>query len=273
MLYIPTVQGYTTCDKNPQGYVSPAEFQIPFENVTFDSPDGLKIHAWWIPASSSEQDCPTILFCHGNAGNIGFRLPNYVKLREAFDEKLNIFAFDYRGYGSSQAQGTPNEAGLTLDSIGAAQWLAAIAAKGKINKSKIYIFGRSLGGAVAVSLAHTLMNVDQASYFKPKGIILENTFMSISSVVGYIFPWIPTFLKDKLLRLRWETEKKIPEIDVPILLLSGLQDEIIPASQMTELRDCCRTKPMFVTFPDGTHNDTWVKGGSSYLQAWRDFVK
>eukprot|EP00397_Hematodinium_sp_SG-2012_P040506 GEMP01044399.1.p1 GENE.GEMP01044399.1~~GEMP01044399.1.p1 ORF type:complete len:352 (+),score=32.11 GEMP01044399.1:76-1056(+) len=273
ILYIPSPQGFSTCDKNPTGFKSPGEHQISYEDVYFKTPDGVKLHAWWIPASTNSQHCPTLLFCHANAGNIGFRLPNYVKLRKAFDEKINIFAFDYRGYGNSDCDEKPSEIGLTLDAIGASEWLAQLAQKGTINKSNIYIFGRSLGGAVAVALAHAMEKLHDRPSFTPKGIILENTFVSISSAVDHVFPWIPTIVKNQFLRLRWDTEKIIGLLGTPMLLLSGLDDEIIPAAQMATLRNLCTSKIKFASFPGGTHNDTWEKGGEAYDQAWRDFVQ
>lgn len=271
MLYIPKPQGYSTVDTNPQGFRSPEEQNLRYEDVYFKSPDSEQLHGWWIPASSGQtKDAPTILFCHANAGNIGFRTPNYKKMHDALGGKLNIFAFDYRGFGYSK--GEPSEPGLILDAIGAAQYLVEREKEKKdVDTSKVYIFGRSLGGAVAVALAHSLECLQEEPLFKAKGIVLENTFTSVSGVVDYVFSWIPTFVKDRYLRLKWHTFERITEVKTPFLLLSGLKDEIVPAQHMQDLKTMLGDRATFVGIPEGTHNDTWEKGGQHYWNEWRSF--
>merc|ERR1719433_1596931 len=122
---------------------------LEFEQVWLSTPDGEKLHTWFIPnvynALHSSQ-CPTLLYFHANAGNMGFRLPFIKRLME--QAHCNVYIISYRGYGSST--GSPSEEGIMLDAQAALDHLRG---RDDIDKEKIVLFGRSLGGAVAVHLA------------------------------------------------------------------------------------------------------------------------
>merc|ERR1719350_91207 len=102
LLYVPCVRaGMQTPEDNPEGYRTPGEHGLDYEDVHLEAADGMKLHAWFMKAGKA--DAPTVLFCHANAGNIGLRVPNYVGVVERLG--ANILALDYRGYGRSE--GTP----------------------------------------------------------------------------------------------------------------------------------------------------------------------
>lgn len=284
MLYVPCpVPGMQRCSDNPEGYRTPKDRSLRYENVHFTTEDGLKLHAWFMPALE-EKPLGTLLFCHANAGNIGMRLPNFEQLLKRMP--INIFAFDYRGYGESE--GEPNETGLFLDVKAAWQWLERRAAAegvddpgARVDPERIFVFGRSLGGAVAIALADFLEKRGDQSEASPKacglqGVILENTFTSIYDLVDDLFPFLAwPMLKQKFLRLHWPSKDRIKDLEVPLLFLSGQQDEIVPARNMRLLYDAAVSSKSRVLslFPTGTHNDTWEKGGAEYWIALREFVE
>lgn len=128
----------------------------------------------------------------------------------------------YRGYGHSE--GTPTEEGLKLDSEAVLDWALK---NPEIDNNKIYVFGRSLGGAVAVYLASRRQE-------NIRGLILENTFSSISDMVDRIFPYV-SFLKTYLLKIEWNSSDLIRTIKIPIFFISGRNDQLVPPSQMDKL--------------------------------------
>jgi len=272
MLYVPCVRaGMQRPSDNPPGMQSPADSGLKFEDVNLKTSDGVRIHGWFMPYQDKASTSPTVLFCHANAGNIGLRVPNYAQMMEKLE--ANIFALDYRGYGNSE--GEPSEEGLIEDGLCAWQWLQSAAEDGRLDGKRIFVFGRSLGGAVSIALARSLATQSDASV-QPCGLILENTFMSISALVDTLFPIIAfDFLKDRFLRLRWESSERIKDVEVPLLFLTGMQDELVPPSHSAGLLARAEKSPLKrqARFPEGTHNDTWEKGGAKYWQEMVDFVE
>ena len=133
---------------NTKNYISPEEYNMPYEDFYLRASDNIKIHAWFVKQSAQKlSNAPTVVFFHGNAGNIGYRLP---LIKTLFDQLgANILAVQYRGYGNSE--GTPSEAGLTRDAQAALDWLAT---RADIDGNKIFLYGQSLGGGVSIKTAH-----------------------------------------------------------------------------------------------------------------------
>eukprot|EP01083_Nonionella_stella_P077449 211523_1 len=160
LLYIPqATRNRRQLAYNELGWRSPKDWGIPFDDVFLQTKDKVGIHAWLLKQTDTKS-APTLLFFHGNAGNIGYRLNNAKAL---YQLGINVFLVEYRGYGNSE--GIPSEAGLIKDSLAALEYLQG---RTDIDSGSIMAFGRSLGGAVAIALAHS--NSDALS-----GIILENT--------------------------------------------------------------------------------------------------
>lgn len=273
MLYVPCVMaGMQTTSDNPEGYRSPSEkkWNLEFEDVYIKTSDDIMIHAWFIKAGKDKtKTAPTYLFCHANAGNIGLRLPNFAKLVERLE--ANILAFDYRGYGASE--GHPFEEGIIEDALAAWRWLDEAAKAGTIDGKRVFVFGRSLGGAVALALSHELHKQGSAL---PCGLILENTFASIPMLVNSLFPFLAfEWLKDKFLRLRWLSIDRIPHLEIPLLFISGQQDEVVPCSHSEILHNAAVRSPLrrILRVEDGMHNDTWDKGGENYWKSQDTFIK
>ncbi|KAF4666825.1 Alpha/beta hydrolase domain-containing protein 13 [Perkinsus chesapeaki] len=205
MLYMPEVQGITTVNTNPPGMRSPGEVGMKFEDVRVATEDGQTIHAWFIHAMgvSDTSTVPTIVFCHANAGNMGLRMPNYQQMTSYM--KVNVLAFDYRGYGDST--GAPSEEGIMMDLDGLNDWVESN--QDLVDPENIFFFGRSLGGSVAAEYSAKLANEGHP----PRGLILENTFLSISSMVNSLFPFLRfEWIKKPFLRLKWETYKYVEKL-------------------------------------------------------------
>ena len=185
---------------------SPAQYDLRFQDCSIRCPDGVIIQAWLIlqPEGEAEQ-APTMIYFHGNAGNIGMRLPQMSDLCKLC--KVNIMAVEYRGYGNST--GEPTEVGLQMDAKASLDYLL-LQKKSVIDTDQIYLFGRSLGGAVATWLA-------SESADKLKGLIIENTFASISMLALKLFPLLRLFqfLLPLMLRHKWDTVAAIRKFECP----------------------------------------------------------
>ncbi len=247
---------------NPTPFKHPLEQGLAYENIYLQTRDGERLHAWWIPQTEAPETRPTLLWFHANAGNMGLRLPNIRLYHAALG--VNIFILSYRGYGESS--GSPSEEGLIIDAETA---LTHVLGRADVDKKSVVVFGRSLGGAVAIALTNRHQD-------KIRALILENTFTSISELVDHIFPFLRTLrLKDALLRLKWPSMERIASITVPILFLSSEHDEVVPAPLMRRLFDSATatsTKRMLF-LPDCTHNDAWIKGGLPYLNGMRAYLE
>ncbi|KAK8925110.1 hypothetical protein H634G_05707 [Metarhizium anisopliae BRIP 53293] len=238
----------------------PSQFGIrDFEELVIPTDDGEKLSAYYIrgPREGRNSNVTVIMF-HGNAGNIGHRLPiarlliNYTG--------CNVFMLEYRGYGTST--GEPDEAGLNMDAQTGLKYLRE---RAETRDHRLVIYGQSLGGAVSIRLV--AKNQEAGDII---GLVLENTFLSMRKLIPSVIP--PAKYLTLLCHQVWPSEATLPSITkVPILFLSGLQDEIVPPSHMRQLYDLCnapdkRWKPL----PGGDHNSSVLEDG--YFEAIADFV-
>ena len=249
MLYVNAMKSYQAL---------PPQFNMPdYEDVWITTEDGVRIFAWFIRAKSNSRQAPTLMFFHGNSGTIAERHPNAEGLIK--HANCNVLLVEYRGYGTSQ--GEPSEAGLKADAQGALDHLLG---RTDIDTENLFVFGRSLGGAVAIHLAHS----NEGAL---RGVLVENTFTCIREMGAALFPFLkalPTDWLEALLENKWHSDELIGQLKLPCLFLAGKQDEIVPAPQMVELWDRLggtgKEHPsgsVFVPFPLGKHNDTWTLPG------------
>lgn len=195
----------------------PSQFGIEdYEELSIPTPDGETLSAFLVRPPNKSQARPiTILTFHGNAGNIGHRLPIARVL--ANDLQCTTLMLEYRGYGVST--GDPNEKGLKID---AQTGLDYIRQRDDLKSNNIVIYGQSLGGAVSIDLVAKNKGTGDI-----KGLILENTFLSIAKMIPKVMP--AAKILTPLCHEYWKSEETIPQItDIPILFLSGLKDEIVP---------------------------------------------
>lgn len=218
---------------------NPSERGLPFEDVSFRAGDGTSLHGWFLPGKGRG----TLLFCHGNAGNISHRLDSL----EIFHRLgLSVFIFDYRGYGKSE--GKPTEEGVYSDAEGAWRHLAE---DRKIPAGEIVIFGRSLGGAVAAQAAER---------FRPAGLILESTFTSLADAGRHHYFFLPVRL---IVGNGFNTLGRMKNISCPVLVASSPDDEIIPGEHGRILYESAREPKTFLPLK-GDHNWGFIYTGGAY---------
>lgn len=216
----------------PQGSWNPD--QIGAKDVYFDSADGTKLHGWFRAHPSSRG---VLLLCHGNGEHVGYLGGEIKALSERF--QLDVFAFDYRGYGRSK--GSPHEQGILAD--GEAALATALKESGRpLNKAIVY--GRSLGGGVAVHLAASN---------EIGGLVLESTFSSMAETASSHYPVLPVGL---LMRNRYDSIKIIKRYRGPLLQIHGDDDRIVPFRLGKKLFDASPSDPKeFVVMKGKGHNN------------------
>lgn len=228
--------------------ISPKTVGLEYESIIFESNDKTKLHAWYIPKKDVKT---TLFFLHGNAGNISHRLDS-IKLFNSLG--MNVFIFDYRGYGKSE--GSANEQNTYDDARSAWDYLL----KNKNVKAEdIIIFGRSLGGAIAANLGSTL---------KPKGIILESTFTTAKEFTSDVYPFVPEFS----IHFKYETTKYLKDINYPILVVHGEDDNIIPFKHGQAVFKNANEPKTFIKIR-GDHNYGFLQSKDIYLDALKNFLQ
>ena len=180
---------------------------------------------------------------------------------------MNCLLVGYRGYGKSE--GIPSELGLKIDGESIANFAFEFneISNNYIDKKNIYLFGRSLGGAVAI---HVAVNCN----FKFKGIIIENTFSSMGDLVDNLYP-ILIYFKQYLLKSNWDSKSIISKIKFPVLFCRSENDELIPKSQMDllfNLCNNCKFKDYYV-IKNGNHNEGYISDRIGYAKALNNFFK
>jgi pimeloyl-ACP methyl ester carboxylesterase len=259
LLYFPTMPPYSRTF-----FIPPEQFglQQVLEEVFINTKDGHKIQAYFVPNMKRKgtAEVPTLLYFHGNAGNLSFRLPNVKRLVASVG--VNVLIVSYRGYGKSE--GTPSEEGLKIDAQAALDYL--FYERDDIDKEKIVVFGRSLGGAVSIHLASE--NQDRVA-----AVVVENTFTSIPDMIDVVLRWLRPF--KFLSRNRWSSKTTVSQLTMPILYLSGEKDELVPAWMMKELyeRSTSSLRRHIIHFEEGTHMDTFMQPGYyKKVKKWLDSI-
>lgn len=211
-------------------FMTPAEYNMDYEDVYLDV-SGQKTHGWYVPVKDARG---TLLFAHGNAGNLAYRV-DIIAMWNSLG--LNVLAFDYGGYGNS----TGSASELRCYEDGRAMW-HYLTDKQKIASDKTILYGRSLGGGVAAQLA---------TEFEAAGLILESTFSSVTHMAKQTYPFIPASI---LVRHRFDTIGKLPDIKMPLLMLHSPYDTMIPYSHGKMLFKIANEPKEFVDLGGG-HND------------------
>lgn len=226
---------------------TPAVYGLAYEDVALTAADGVALHAWWVPAPAGRR---TVLFLHGNAGNISHRLDKLAVLNGL---DAAVLLLDYRGYGHSA--GTPNEAGTYRDADAAYAWLRA---RG-VAPDAVVAYGESLGGPIAVDLAAR----------QPLGgLVLESAPSSILGVAQYHYPLLPVRW---FLSVRYDALSRMPAVRAPVLIMHSPHDEIVPFSMAEALYAAAPGRKKLLRL-DGGHNDAFVVAAEVYQAALREFL-
>lgn len=229
---------------------TPRDWDLAYEEIYFQTQDGFSLNGWWIPGTGSPL---TILWFHGNGGNISHRLDN-IKLRHDL-LGTNIFIFDYREYGRSE--GRASEEGTYRDGDAAIRYLRG---RGDVDPTKIVFLGESLGSAVAVEMATRHGCV---------AMILESPFLSIREMAKVSFPFLPI---GSFLRTKYDTLSKIGQVTTPLLIVHGENDEIVPFRHGQRLLEAASEPKEFYSIKGAHHNDLYLVGGTTYLEILNRFL-
>jgi hypothetical protein len=229
--------------------LTPERLRLTFKDVYLTTEDGKQLHGWFFPL---ENESPTLLFCHGNAGNISHRLDNVGRLLKG---GLQVFIFDYRGYGRSE--GRPSEQGIYKDGLAAYDYLVK---QQGIKPRNMVLFGRSLGAAVAIEVA---------SKRAIRAVILESAFTSTKDMAKTMLlfalfsPFVPA---------RYNNLEKIGRVRVPKLIIHGDADELVPFDMGKRLYEKALPPKEFLPLKGAGHNDTYLVGGEEYFTKLAAFV-
>lgn len=219
----------------------PGDVGLAFDSLTLATDDGESIAAWFVPAS--EQPARgVVVYSHGNAGNLGNRVG---VLEDLHGLGLDVLLYDYHGFGDST--GSPGESETYLDARAAWNWLTK---ERKIPPDRVVIWGRSLGGAVAVWLASQTCAAGVAGE-RPAGLIVESSFTSIPDVGAAYYPYLPVRL---LNRHEYPSLARIAAVNVPVLVAHGPDDGVVPYAHGRELFAAAGEPKVFVEL-EGGHND------------------
>jgi pimeloyl-ACP methyl ester carboxylesterase len=210
-----------------------------------------RLHGWWIPGSSQD----VLVYFHGNRGNISYNLGNVQQLHQL---GFSVLIFDYRGYGKSEGQ-FPTETEVYRDAQAVWNYLTlerGIAAK------QIYLYGHSLGGAIAIDLA---IRQPEAA-----GVIVDNTFTSMADMALYQ-PFYRFFPADLILNQRFDTLSKLKLLRVPLLLLHGTDDRLVPPTMSQVLYESATVPKKLFLVPYAGHNNLLAVAGEEFNHVVREF--
>jgi fermentation-respiration switch protein FrsA (DUF1100 family) len=222
--------------------------------VTFRSADSASLSAWIVPAANAGPDAPWVLISHGNYGNIGYggRPQFYAWFR---DLGVNLFAYDYRGFGASD--GVPSEPGVYADADAAYRYLTDSL---RVPPSRIILFGHSLGTGVTIELAR---------HVQAAGLIVEDAYTSVANRGQEVFPILPIKL---IAKSRFASIDKIGELKLPKLFLHARHDQTIPIEHGRRVFAAALEPKQFVEL-DGGHGDAYSSDRARYYGAIDAFIR
>lgn len=247
VIYVIHVENTRTFFPERDILLTPQSLDIEFQDVYLKTADNVKINGWFIP---KEGALYTVLFFHGNAGNIGDRVD---KIGMFYNMGVNMFIVDYRGYGRSL--GRPCEKGMYLDARAAYDYL--VNQQGVIPQS-IIVYGESLGGGVAVDLT---------AKAQVGGLILEGSFTNIRDLAKKLYPFLSLFLISN----KFNSLEKIKDVTVPKLFVHSRNDEVVPFSLGEKLYHQALPYKQIVEL-EGSHNTIHVDSQDKYVSAIKEFI-
>jgi uncharacterized protein len=227
---------------------TPRDAGFDYVDVTLKTADGISLHGWYVYAPNPRG---TVLFLHGNAGNISHRLDSIAIFHEL---GLDTFIIDYRGYG--QSGGKPGEEGTYRDAEAA--WQHLVTERGK-DPARIIVFGRSLGGGVAAWLA---------TRHKVAALVVESSFTSAVEMAAHLYPFMPVRL---ISRLKYPVADYVARAECPVLIVHSRDDEIIPFAMGKALYEAAPAPKAFIELA-GDHNNGFLLSRDRYREELAKFI-
>jgi len=246
--YIKYIQSQSVFFPSKNIEVTPEKIGLSFSDVYIKTSDNLTIHGWFIPCKDSKH---TLLFLHGNGGNISHRLE---KIRLLYNTGVNIFIIDYRGYGKSES--IPTEQGMYKDALAAYFYLVKNLS---IDCKNIILYGESLGGVAAVDLS---------SKREVGGMILEGVFSSGKDIGKELYSFIPKFMFPNV----FNSLEKINKASIPKLFIHSKNDEIVPYDLGRKLYEASGEPKLFIEVTGG-HNTSFIDSKKDYLDSITEFIR
>ena len=232
---------------------TPDSVGLNYEDVYLTASDGTRIHGWHIPGRSNV----TLLWFHGNAGNISHRRDNILMLHQSLG--VGVFVIDYRGYGLSE--GRPSEKGIYMDAEAAFDYL--VSDLGLDAERNVVLFGRSLGAGVAAEMG---------TRHRVRGVILESGFTSIREMADISGSVLPIPLVLTLFEARYDSISKIGRVESPVMILHGDRDKTVPYWMAEKLYAAANEPKTLYPIRGAGHNDTVYVGGEAYFEALKEFI-
>ncbi|PQJ35007.1 alpha/beta hydrolase [Salinibacter sp. 10B] len=237
---------------------TPDEAGMDYETVHVSTEDGETLHGWWIPAADTSRETSpgefakqTLLFFHGNAGNISGRLESVQQFHRL---GLNVLIVDYRGYG--QSTGSPSEEGIYRDAEACWEYLTEAQ---NLVPQEIIVFGRSMGGGPATWLAARL---------SPGAVILESVFTNVPDIGAHHYSFLPV---RALATNQFDNESRVAEIDAPKLHIHSREDRVVPFELGRQVYEAAAEPKQFLEIQGG-HNDGFLVSAETYLRTIDDFL-
>lgn len=245
-LYQPRLVYYPESDRIIRA--TPREIGLEHEEVRLVAADGVALHGWFVPATPARG---TVLFLHGNAGNISHRLDTLLMFRRLGYASLII---DYRGYGNSA--GEPTEQGTYRDAEAAWRYLTLTR---KIPPGEIVVFGESLGGAIAAWLA---------ARQHPGALVIASGFTSVPDLAAQLYPYLPVRW---LSRFSYDARASLRAVDAPVFVAHSRDDEIVPYAHGRALYDTAKQPKQFLELSGG-HNEGFIFTREPWVGALGEFL-
>ena len=233
---------------------TPKDRGLVYENVTFSTSDDVQLHGWFLPVAKGQSVKGTVVFSHGNAGSIGHHLPFTDWLPR---NGYQLLMYDYRGFGKSG--GAPSREGLIRDVEAA---FAYSLTRKEIAGGKIYSFGHSLGGAKSI------VALTRAKVPGLRAVITDGTFASYEGMAEIMAGnFGKNLVSDEL-----SPKSAVAKLPVPLLIVHGTADEVVPLSQGKELFAAARPRKTFYEVPGGRHGDSLARNDGEYRKKMLEWM-
>lgn len=232
----------------------PSFGDVPVEVVRVRRPDGRELAAYDVAPKEAGESAPVVLYLHGNAGNIAMRAG--MARRFAVGARCRLLLLDYSGYGGNR--GTPSEDEIGIDALAGYDHLVAAG----VGAARLVVYGESIGGGPALLVA---------SQRPVAGVVLQSTFVSLSSMMRRVVPWLP--LAALFVRGSYPNAERIAGLKGPVLVVHGTRDTTIPFAEGKALHAAAPSGAELLPIEGADHNDLFDVAGETYLRGLGERIR